>query len=880
MSDTGAVQDGLAEQACPAGAGSDGNVTAAAEPDGTPQRPLVSSRDLGHRRRADEWIRLAQVAGGIGLFERDFVGNVTRWSPEIFRIYGYGSFDATAELDLDYAFEQHIHPDDRPAHDARRQRFFASTDTVFSFEFRIVRKDGAVRWILSRGEMQRDASGRPLLAIGINMDITPRKADEAALRASEERLRFALEAANAGAWESRPETGLFIASERALALHGMAPAAPISHEIALAAIHADDRPKVLAALENTLSHGVAFDLELRVPQDDGTVRWLQSKAIRTDDRSRMIGLVQDITENKGLRDDLRKTTRRFELALANSPVTLFEQDLNLHYNWIFNAALGYSVAEIVGKSDADIMDPVAAEVLTALKRRVIETGRAIRQEVIAHAPGNPVEHFDLYVEPRRNDAGDIIGVTCAAVDISERKRVAQALAESDAKLQLFVDHAPAALAMFDTGMRYLAASRRWLDDYGLDRAPIGRNHYEMFPEIGAAWKAVHRRCLDGAAESSDGERFERADGSVQWVKWECRPWFTDNGGVGGLLIAAEDVTEGRRTEEALRESEERLRFALTASRAGVWTWMIETGDVVWSPQNFELYGLDPAQGPPTLDAWERLLHPDDVATTNEAIKATVEGRVAEFRTEFRVVHPSGEEHWLLGVGNVERGSNGKPLRLTGLNLDITARKRAEELADAVKNEVNHRAKNMLAVVQAVARQSAAHAEPSEFAGRFGERLSGLAASHDLLVRSDWRGVEIGDLVRSQLAHLADSFGARITFEGSALQVTAAAAQAIGMALHELATNAGKHGALSGPAGSVRIEWELAGEGAQKQFAMRWSELNGPPCAPPQRRGFGHTVIVDMAEHALDAQVSLTYPASGLVWRLSTAAARVLCGERG
>ena len=331
----------------------------------------------------------------------------------------------------------------------------------------------------------------------------------------------------------------------------------------------------------------------------------------------------------------------------------------------------------------------------------------------------------------------------------------------------------------------------------------------------------------------------------------------------------------RRGEETLRESEERLRLALAASNAGVWTWLIETGEEVWSAQNFVLHGVESANDAPTYAEWQRTLHPDDVKPTTEAIEATIEGRAAEYRAEYRVVHPDGDVRWLLAVGKVERDADGKPRKFTGLNLDITTRKRAEEHAALVTLEVNHRAKNLLAVVQAVARLSAAKSVPGEFARRFGERLSGLAASHDLLVRSEWRSVDIGELVRSQLAHFAGLIGARITLKGAVLLLTPAAAQGIGMALHELATNAGKHGALSDPAGSVRVSWELAGEGRQKEFAMTWSERDGPPCLPPKHKGFGHTVIVNMVEQSLDAKVLLTYPASGLVWRLSTAAACVL-----
>jgi two-component sensor histidine kinase len=185
-------------------------------------------------------------------------------------------------------------------------------------------------------------------------------------------------------------------------------------------------------------------------------------------------------------------------------------------------------------------------------------------------------------------------------------------------------------------------------------------------------------------------------------------------------------------------------------------------------------------------------------------------------------------------------------------------------------EINHRAKNMLAVVEAIARQTAAR-NTEDFIELFAERIQALAANQDLLVRNEWRGVGVEDLVRAQLAHFVDLAGSRIALRGSPVCLNAAAAQAIGLAIHELATNASKYGALSGDVGRVEVCWRLDSD----VFAMTWVERNGRPVLPPERCGFGSTVINSMVKQTLGGEVQLDYVPSGVIWRQTCPAANAL-----
>jgi PAS domain S-box-containing protein len=214
-------------------------------------------------------------------------------------------------------------------------------------------------------------------------------------------------------------------------------------------------------------------------------------------------------------------------------------------------------------------------------------------------------------------------------------------------------------------------------------------------------------------------------------------------------------------------------------------------------------------------------------------------------------------------------SDGRRL-FVSVGQDVTERNAHEEQVQLLMREINHQAKNMLSLVQAITRQTATR-EPEDFIVCFTDRIQALAANQDLLVRNEWQGVDVEGLVRAQLAHFADPIGPRITVHGPKLPLNAAAAQAICLALHELATNAGKYGALSVDAGGVEVSWRADGD----IFAMSWTERNGPPVSQPERHGFGSTVIESMAKRTVGGEVQLHYAPTGVVWNLTCPAVNAL-----
>lgn len=285
---------------------------------------------------------------------------------------------------------------------------------------------------------------------------------------------------------------------------------------------------------------------------------------------------------------------------------------------------------------------------------------------------------------------EIYGATCiyegapasigTILDITERKRSEDALRNSEERFRLFIEHAPASLAMFDREMRYLSTSRRWMGDFKLgDRDLIGLSHYEVFPEVSEYLKSVHRRALAGEVVGCDAGRFERADGSVDWLKWEVRPWRDQTGQIAGIVIFTEDITERKQAEEALQKSEERFSQAMEATSDGIWDWDLTSGKVYYSPGYFRMLGYEPEEFPGEADTWLGLIHPDDRERTLATNEACIRNESPVVNVEFRMLSRDGTWRWIMGRGKaVRRDENGRALHMIGTHVDITERKRAEE----------------------------------------------------------------------------------------------------------------------------------------------------------------------------------------------------------
>ncbi len=386
-------------------------------------------------------------------------------------------------------------------------------------------------------------------------------------------------------------------------------------------------------------------------------------------------------------------------------------------------------------------------------------------------------------------------------------------------------------------------------------------------------RAVSTKSVIAAAEYE----VRYAEGDSKCILGNALPLLDDCGEVLGAVGAFLDISERKKAEDALGAGEERLRAIVdTAVDAII---VIDDDGLIQSinPATERILGYAPSEivGKNVsllMPGAEAAVHDKYIATYLRTGKAKIIGigREVDHRRKDGSVFTAdlAVSEWRVG---------GKRY-FTGTIRDITERKRHEDEVQLLLREVNHRAKNMLAVVQAIARQTAA-TTPDQFIERFGERVQALGASQDLLVKNEWKGVDLDELIRSQLAHFKDLIGTRIELRGGPLFISASAAQTVGMAIHELATNVGKYGALSNSEGRLEVEWCLEHtEKGGEIFVMSWVERSKAIITAPTQRGFGTTVIVPMARMSLDAEIDLDYAKTGLIWRLKCPAKIVLEGN--
>ena len=325
------------------------------------------------------------------------------------------------------------------------------------------------------------------------------------------------------------------------------------------------------------------------------------------------------------------------------------------------------------------------------------------------------------------------------------------------------------------------------------------------------------------------------------------------------------TAELERSTAQLVESEQRRSMAIAAGKMGSWDWNWFDGDWMWDDGQYRIFGVDPASFEVTSANIQALLHPDDVEALRKIVTDFTKG-ARSYEAEFRINRPDGEQRWCVGTAAATTDSSGRFVRLSGVTVDITDRKRAEERQSLLTREVDHRAKNALTLAQSIVRLTRAD-DVKTYVDAVEGRINALARVHTILSLSSWQGAEIGRLVAEEIAPY--SAGGQICFAGSEVQLQPATAQTLALALHELVTNSAKYGALSTLSGQLSIAWNIEDD----MLALTWVETGGPRVRVPTSRGFGTKSLIASVESQLGGKALFEWRAEGLVCRLSVPLAK-------
>lgn len=372
----------------------------------------------------------------------------------------------------------------------------------------------------------------------------------------------------------------------------------------------------------------------------------------------------------------------------------------------------------------------------------------------------------------------------------------------------------------------------------------------------------------------------RKDGTTFWNRLLVSPVFNEEGKTTYFFASQFDVTVererlaqlqqdrddleaavGQRTDDLVK-AENRLSFALKAARLGSWSLDLATERMTVTDGSKANFGY-PMSEPLLYSQIKAAVHPEDRVHRDEAIRRALE-ETGDYDVEYRIHTPAGDERWIAVRGQVFRRADGTPLLIVGVSQNITERKRAEEHRTLLANELSHRVKNTLATLQAIVGQTIRNASSLEEAGEtLSARIQSMDAANDLLVNEPWESAAMHDLVKRALAPFRSANGDRFEIDGPDVRIPPRIAVGLALALHELATNAAKYGALSSPDGQIDLTWTIADGIKPDRLHVRWEESGGPPVSQPTRIGFGTQLIKQVLASEIAGTVELDYQTTGL-----------------
>lgn len=607
---------------------------------------------------------------------------------------------------------------------------------------------------------------------------------------------------------------------------------------------------------------------------DGTVFRTSARitAVDIEGRQHWLCVQRDVTAERAAEQRLKESEERLRLAAEAAAIGTWDLDLRTgRGRWDETAVAigGMDSAEFTAATWIETVHPDdRVRVMKAYEASLAHKGPAYHVEFRGSVPAP--DGGDRWLSSHGAVSRDLhSGAPLRAIgimrDITAEKAVLSALEDSEARFRALVDSVPSFVwfANSDGELEYF--NDRWYEYTGQTPAealPSGWTatlHPDDAEQTQREWEEARQRGVSYRNEC----RYRRRDGAYRWHVAQAEPVRDDKGQIVRWFGTSTDIHEQM-------QAVERLEMALDAGAIqGTWVWDVPA-DIVSSDERFAwTFGIDPVaarSGFPIQLAIDAI-HPEDRSLVETSInQAIAEG--GGYRCEYRVRNGEGEYRWVEASGKVELAADGTPFRFPGVAVDIEARRRAEEREHLLAREVDHRAKNLLGVIQSVVQLTRAD-DVADLKAAIAGRIQALARAHSLLAAGRWEGVELDSLIREELAPFQRPGTGRIRIAGEPLRLRPAASQALAIAIHELVTNAAKYGALSTDRGSVDIRWrECTPDGGKPRLELEWQESDGPLIiASPSHRGFGSTVIRSSIERQLGGTLDLDWRRDGLRCRM-------------
>lgn len=529
------------------------------------------------------------------------------------------------------------------------------------------------------------------------------------------------------------------------------------------------------------------------------------------------------------------------------------------------AAMGRQLHDVVHHSHPDGSHYLASE---------CPIYTCAREGTPAHVTGEQFYRLDgskLDVEywayPVRRD-GILLGAVCTFIDVTERRRVEARLREAERLNSLILESSRDCIVVLDLqgDIQFVSPGGIAAMEISDVEAIIGLSWLRVWDGTDnlAAREAVAKACSGGVGRFQGFCATHR--GTPKWWDVVVSPLPGTGGEAERLVAVARDISDQQTAEILLRDTEERRRQAVEAAAIGTWAIDPSTRALHWDARCRELFGIGEVEL--TYDIYLAAIHPDDRESVVEVSRGALDpAGPGLYRAEYRTAGLDGHERWVTVAGRTQF-EDGRPVRMVGTVMDVTARRKAEAQARLLGEEMQHRVKNTLSMVQAIVRQTLRAAPTMDAAqASIDLRLTALARAHDLLMQDNWHGAELRAVVEAALLPHDDGSPGRFQVEGPAVWLASNAALSLALLLHELATNATKYGSLSVQGGRVDVTWSVdavpASDGTRR-LRFGWRESGGPAVEAPTSLGFGTKLIERGLASALGGRPTLTFPTGGVI----------------